>query len=84
MTFARYNGLLETHPLISKSLTAGLMNAFADLFCQVNMATSSIVIDVVIRWSQVGLQSHVARNSDSQIFDSVSITVFLCRFVGFH
>ncbi|CAM6126906.1 unnamed protein product [Calypogeia fissa] len=29
-----YNTLLETHPLISKSVTAGVMNAVADLFCQ--------------------------------------------------
>ncbi|KAG6540130.1 hypothetical protein Mapa_018515 [Marchantia paleacea] len=30
-----YNGMLENHPLIAKSLTSALLNAIADYFCQV-------------------------------------------------
>jgi len=31
----RYSELLDRHPLIVKSLTAGLLNALADFICQV-------------------------------------------------
>ena len=35
-----YLALLQSHPIITKGLTAGLLNAIADLFCQVRLGGS--------------------------------------------
>ncbi|XP_024520528.1 PXMP2/4 family protein 2-like [Selaginella moellendorffii] len=41
--WSRYVGLLDSHPLVMKSLTAGLLNAFSDLFCQIVVEKSQTI-----------------------------------------
>lgn len=54
--WARYMDMLEEHPLIVKSFTAGILNLFADLICQVFFEkVQQIDIQRLLSFTAIGL-----------------------------
>ncbi|KAI5076324.1 hypothetical protein GOP47_0008389 [Adiantum capillus-veneris] len=54
--WARYMETLEDHPLITKSLTAGILNLFADLVCQVVFEkVQQVDIQRLLSFTAIGL-----------------------------
>eukprot|EP00250_Pteridium_aquilinum_P006902 c16730_g1_i1 orf=149-871(+) len=54
--WARYMGMLEDHPLIIKSVTAGILNLFADLICQVFFEkVQQVDIQRLLSFTAIGL-----------------------------